>query len=240
MSTESVVGADACPIGWIVTVVENEAVYTDTYKQFSELYAAHREADQILVDIPIGLPTTTRRDCDVEAKSLLGCRGNSVFYPPSESAIEYENYDEASEAHEDSLKNGLSQQAFHIGDKIREVDRVVEDAYNGLVRESHPELCFAGLNEQPIAYSKSSDPGRGLRFKLLSQEFDNAEAIYNEVRDEYPLREVRRDDILDSMVLATVARDYDLVTVPYRPADDQPRIYYPPFDRSFFDSVNLP
>lgn len=234
MSNELVVGADACPAGWFVTVIEQETVSTAAYERFEEIRETHAGADRILVDIPIGLPTDVRRRCDTKASDLLGCRGNSVFYPPSESAIECDDYDEANARQQASTGNGLSQQAFNIGQRIREVNSVVGSRYDGLVRESHPELCFAALNGQPIAYSKSSKVGQALRLELLSQELKIAEAVYQEVREDQPLTDVRRDDILDSMVLAVAARAGDLTTVPADPGRNEPRIYYLSFERPAF------
>lgn len=54
MATKTVIGADACPAGWFVTIVERGTLQTDVHPNFSALRDAHAEADQILVDIPIG------------------------------------------------------------------------------------------------------------------------------------------------------------------------------------------
>ncbi|MFC4437475.1 MULTISPECIES: DUF429 domain-containing protein [Natrialbaceae] len=229
-SGETIVGVDACPIGWFATVIHNDGVRTETYEEFETLSETYTEADRILVDIPIGLPEDERRRCDEDASDLLGSRGMSVFYPPCRSAAELTHYEEANDEHRDQIGHGLSQQAHNIGRKSLQVADVVGERYDGVVRESHPELCFAALNGQPIAYSKSSDRGRGLRMKLLSNELDDAEALYRDTRDEYLLKEVRRDDILDSMVLAVAARDGNLTTVPPDPSSTEPRIYYPEFD----------
>lgn len=226
----TVVGADACPAGWFATVLEDGHAHTDQRQTFEALYDTYETADRILVDIPIGLPTDERRRCDVDARDLLGCRGNSVFYPPSEKAIEYDDYATANKRHRDSTDNGLSQQAFHIRKKIREVRDSAGEQYDETVRESHPELCFAALNKQPIAYPKSSDRGKRFRMELLSEELNSAPELYRDAREEYLLKEVRRDDILDAMVLAVAAQNENLSTVPSDPAAGEPRIYYPPFE----------
>ncbi len=49
--------------------------------------------------------------------------------------------------------------------------------------------------------------------KLLSDELDDATSHYQDAREEYLLKGVRRDDILDSMVLSVAARDSELSTV---------------------------
>lgn len=225
----TVVGVDACPLGWLATVIDSDGIRTEDYERFEELWESYTNTDQILVDIPIGFPDGERRRCDEEARDHLGCRGISVFYPPCRTAAETEDYQEASNEHEAQIGHGLSQQAHSIAEKILQVTDAVGDRYDGQVLEAHPELCFAALNGQPVAYSKSTERGRGLRMKLLADELDDAESHYRDVRDEYLLKEVRRDDILDSMVLAVAARDGDLTTVPSDPSLTEPRIYHPEF-----------
>ncbi|MDH5020356.1 DUF429 domain-containing protein [Halobacterium rubrum] len=234
-SETTVVGADACPVGWFATVIDGSEIRTETHEEFTDLSEKYSDADRILVDIPIGLPETSRRRCDEEASDLLGSRGISVFYPPCQTAAEITDYQEASDEHRDQIGHGLSQQAHNIGEKILQVADVVGKRYDGVVRESHPELCFAALNGQPIAYSKSSAPGRGLRMELLDNELDDAKALYRDACDDYLRKEVRRDDILDAMVLAIAAKEEDLTTVPESPSQDEPRIYYPDFDVPVLD-----
>ncbi|MBX0286602.1 DUF429 domain-containing protein [Halomicroarcula sp. F28] len=226
---QEVLGVDACPIGWLATVIGPDESRTETYRSFGALYHEYDDAKRILVDIPIGLPDGERRQCEQLAKDLLGCRGSSVFFPPCRSAAELSEHRAASDEHEKQIGHGLSQQAHNISDKILQVAEVVGNEYDGVIRESHPELCFAAINGQPIAYSKSSALGRGLRMKLLNDAYSQSERLYRSTRDEYLLKEVRRDDILDSIVLAITARDGPLSSVPEHPSIDEPRIYYPEF-----------
>lgn len=221
-----VVGVDACSAGWFATVLSDDDVTTACFENFADLAEEYSDAVRILVDIPIGLPTNSRRRCDVAAKDLLGCRGSSVFYPPCVSAAEKDDYDDANAEHRDQMGHGLSQQAHAISQKIIEVEEVVDDTYDGQIRESHPELCFYALNGQPIAYSKSSERGRELRLDLLESELGDARAIYEQVLDETYRKDVARDDVLDSMVLAIAAQNGTPQTAPEMPEDD-PRIYYP-------------
>jgi len=226
--SQTVVGVDACAGGWFATIILGNPVQTKFVENFHEIIDEYTDADRILVDVPIGLPTDSRRRCDERASDLLGCRGSSVFYPPCEAAIEIDDYDVAKAEHEDKIGHGLTKQAHSIQTNIREVDNLVpDDRYDGQIRESHPELCFYALNRQPIAYSKSSDRGREMRLDLLQGEIDNTRAIYDEVRNRHPLRTVGRDDIIDSMALAVAARRDSLETVPEAPEAEQPRIYYP-------------
>ena len=225
-----VVGADACPYGWCGTRIDGDEVTIELFQTFENLQDSFSEARRILVDIPVGLSDTSRRRCDEKSRGLLGCRGNSVFFSPSSQAVKCDEYDRANETHRKSVGYGLSQQAFHIREKILEVQETVGDIYDGIVRESHPELCFAALNGQPIAYPKSSPEGRALRLQLLEREIRDAESMYRDVREKFPLKEVRRDDILDSIVLAVAATSDKLTTVPEKPDPDEPRMYFPHFD----------
>lgn len=226
-----VVGVDACPNGWLATVIESNNVSIESpYPDFKQLYNSYPNADLILVDIPIGLQNEERRRCDKLARNLLGCRGESVFYAPSEGAIGHGDYGDAKQKHKNDIGHGLMKQAHNLREDILDVRNTIEDSYDGVVRESHPELCFAALNEQPIAYPKSSDVGRELRMQLLESEISNARSLYREIRNQHPLTEVRRDDILDSICLAVAAREDRLVTTPPDPEPTEPRIYYPDFE----------
>ncbi len=122
---------------------------------------------------------------------------------------------------------GLSRQAHAIRENILEVQAVVGETYDGPVYESHPELCFYALNGQPIAYSKSSARGLALRLHLLETKRPGMKAVYERVLNETYRKDIRRDDILDSMVLAIAARSEELRTAPEEPTPDAPRIYYP-------------
>lgn len=226
MNTESAVGVDACRYGWFATILDEDGIETEPYETFEKVLSDNPDA-RIFVDIPIGLPTGSRRACDIGARDLLGCRGNSVFFPPCETAAELDDYDEANAEHRAVMNNGLSQQAHAISDKIKEVGAVVGERYDGSIRESHPELCFYALNGQPVAYPKSSKRGIAFRRHLLEQEDEGFGDVYERVLKDTLRKELRRDDILDSMVLALAARSEELQSVPENPEPDVPRIYYP-------------
>lgn len=224
---ESAVGVDACASGWFATVLTGDNIETELYENFSKVHADNQES-QVLVDIPIGLPTRSRRRCDIEARDLLGCRGSSVFFPPCESAAAIGDYHEANTKHREEMGHGLSQQAHAISDKINEVQAVVNETYDGPIYESHPELCFYALNGQPIAYSKSSRRGLAFRRQVLEQKCSGMDDQYEQVLDETLRKNVRRDDILDSMALALAAQSEQLQSVPEDPGPEIPRIHYPP------------
>jgi predicted RNase H-like nuclease len=224
--TENAVGVDACPYGWFATVLTGAQIETELYEDFSDVYTDNQES-RIFVDIPVGLPTSSRRRCDIEARELLGCRGSSVFFPPCESAADIDDYDKANEEHRKEMGHGLSQQAHAISEKINEVQAVVDETGDGRIYEGHPELCFYAFNGQPVAYSKSSKRGLAFRRQLLEQKHSGIDDEYNEILDDTLRKHVRKDDILDAMVLALAAQSEELWSVPDNPGPEAPRIYYP-------------
>lgn len=123
------------------------------------------EGDQMLVDMPIGLPETKAhqsdlRECDREARLMLRPRWQSVFPVPVRSVLENtdvvgaESWTAArhilSEQHPvpEEATGRLTAQSFAILAKIKEVDDLL--ALNrecGIIRETHPEVCFLKLTE---------------------------------------------------------------------------------------------
>lgn len=228
----TVLGVDGCPAGWFATILTDTGTDLQCYPDFDGLWRAHSDADRMLVDIPIGLPETGTRQCDEEARALLGHRGSTVFDAICRPLLDAETHDDANAQYRELAGKGLSRQAWHLRDKIAEVDHIARTDPRAptVLRESHPELCFHAFNDQqPISQSKKSDRGRQERLSVLAEHLPTAEALYDDAIDRYYRKDVRRDDIIDAMVLAVTARHDSLTYVPATPDRDGPwhRIYYP-------------
>lgn len=118
----------------------------EVFEDVASLWQAHREADAILIDMPIGLlgEGPDERLCEREARRRLGPRKSSVFPVPCRQAV-YEDSDNAAKAvNSDCMKRSLSCQALAIRQKIRRVDELLRgDARaRAVFRELHPELLF--------------------------------------------------------------------------------------------------
>ena len=90
MSKSKFVGVDGCPYGWFSVGLDNcEGYEVQVFKTFDELLDHYADARLVLVDIPIGLPQGGEgRDCDREARKLLGRpRGSSVFPTPTRPTV---------------------------------------------------------------------------------------------------------------------------------------------------------
>src|SRR6056297_860944 len=227
--TGRVVGVDGCAGGWFAVWIDGEGLEHGLYESVDDLLVVHSEADRLLVDVPIGLASSTSRECDRLARQRLGARGVSVFPAPCRAVVEYRqqageaaSYDRANRLQREHLDAGISQQAWNITGEIAAMDQQLREASTAAtVIESHPELCFAQLNSgYPIAHPKSSETGRAARFAVLDEWTDDWEPIYNDACEEYYFNQVARDDIVDALVLC-VAGQQSLASVPTEPPVDE-------------------
>lgn len=224
----SFVGVDGCPGGWIAVVLDRDAPPEARHHEaFADVWQAHREAEAILVDAPIGLreDSAEPRPCDRAARERLGRpRAASVFTPPIRPALDAGDYAEARSIQEARTSKSLGAQAWGIADAIREVDELLrgEPVARHLVREAHPEVCWWALNGQEATrWSKTGQP--------VAAFFERVGVLETVHAD--PLGELRRigedlassaglDDLVDAFVLAATAGPW---TGPLRslPADPE-------------------
>ena len=98
-----VAGVDGCRAGWFVVLVQHdEGVVREDNRicaSFREVLGLEPRPWIIAIDIPIGLlqePSAGGRECDKEARRLLGTpRRSSVFTPPTRAALASVTYEEA-------------------------------------------------------------------------------------------------------------------------------------------------
>jgi predicted RNase H-like nuclease len=245
------VGVDGCRSGWVVassdfsptgdrplaapsfSIVRTFAALTDVLQACSAVIA---------VDMPIGLPSGAPRDdgrrpVDAEARRFLGpARGSSVFSAPCRPTLAAREYREACalEVAARGSGQGLSQQAYRIIPKLREVDLVVEprhqepirDGAGIWIREAHPEVVFAVLagDGQPghgLAHSKrgckrcvgAACPGERQRLTILQRylpDFEPREIHQRLIRDHHRPAGQRgpaagRDDVVDAAACLVAA-----------------------------------
>jgi len=120
-------GVDGCRGGWIAFKVDLPAHSTSV--EVVDLPSCLREHPPDLacvgIDIPIGLLECPRA-CDKAARNLLGQpRGSSVFPAPCRAAVHAATYEEASAVNREKMGRGLSQQAWGIASKIKQVDDAI-------------------------------------------------------------------------------------------------------------------
>lgn len=171
--------------------------------------------DLVLVDIPIGLPngSVPKRACDREARKLLGRkRGSSVFPAPVREVLagDLPQTSDAMRFRSCKATEGkmcLSEQTFGILPKIDEVDRLLRRSQKAhrIVRETHPEVCFASLAGNPMKEPKKTKEGFEERLSVITRFLPDAGEAISEALRSFPRRQVAKDDIVDAMVCAITA-----------------------------------
>ena len=160
----AVLGLDGCRGGWLGALVTDGEVRWLRLDDISAALAV--DAAVIGVDMPIGLPATGRRECDLLAKQLLGAAHPRVFLTPPRGVLAAPDHTVANELHRGLVDGaGMSVQTWHIVARIAEVDQVADD--ERLV-EVHPELSFAALAGRVLA-PKRTAAGRAERLAALDR-----------------------------------------------------------------------
>ena len=223
-------GVDGCRAGWFfVGIGPEDETRFGVMKNIAELTETKKRNSLFLVDIPIGLPSAEHptRFCDTEARRLLRpLRHNSVFSPPCRAALLAESFREACRINRNIVGKMISQQAYHIGGKIRETDELLQrkPELTSIIREIHPEICFHSMaGGSPMRHNKRSAEGFTERLTLIQTYRSDAETIVRNSLERFSRREVKPDDILDAMaaaVIGKISRGF-LQTLPENPEKDE-------------------
>ncbi len=175
----------------------------DTIEEVCQLHAG---ADAVLIDMPVGLPESPQdlRPEPLLRQELKG-RASTVFNVPCRQAVQERDYAAASRINDEVMGKRLTRQSFGILPKIREIDVFLkkEPAWKNRLLESHPEYCFAKLNQgRPIGLSKRTAEGAAERLLLLTSYYPDAPLLLTRFFELYPDARSHTDDLLDALVLA--------------------------------------
>jgi predicted RNase H-like nuclease len=119
-----VAGVDGCRGGWVAFKVDLPSHKTSVEIVDLPGLMKNRPPDLAIlgIDIPIGLLDGSRA-CDKAARKLLGQpRGSSVFSAPCRASLRAANHAAATAMNLRITGKGLSQQAWGIVPKIKQVD----------------------------------------------------------------------------------------------------------------------
>lgn len=168
-----------------------------------------------IIDIPVGLLESGDRDCDLEARRLLGWpRGASIFPAPLRGMLAATSYQQAQLIRRRLEGRGYSRQAFGILARVREVDRLLGGDLAGRLHEGHPELIFRALGDGVgPSSSKHTVEGRRQRWQLLRRHFSELDRLD-------PSR-LRAHDALDAYACLWTARRLARGKAAWVPARDQ-------------------
>lgn len=191
---------DGCSAGWIAFKVDiaTRASSAELIDLPSLLQQRPSTLACLGIDIPIGLLDGSRT-CDTAARQLLGWpRRNSVFSPPCREALAAKGYSDACNVNSRVTNKKMSQQAWGIAPKIKQLDDAICRGCQDWVYEVHPEVSFwAMAGKRPMEHRKKSPAGCTERLTLLRPVFDQIDDfLANRPRG------VEKDDLLDAAAAA--------------------------------------
>lgn len=194
----TVAGVDGCRGQWLAAVADGAAVSWRLVPSFRDLYD-DSALTVIAIDVPIGLPESGSRACDVEARKILGPRRTSVFAAPVRPVLEHTTYPEARATLAQLGRASMSAQAFGIVQAVRDVDSSVTQDDDDRVVETHPEVAFFVMGG--ALAPKRTAKGVAERLRLLAERFPEVLEIVAAAPVGVPI-----DDALDALACLWVAQ----------------------------------
>lgn len=156
------VGVDGCRQGWVAVAVSERGFEAATCEPSLAAVLERFDGAAVFgVDIPIGL-VEGERDADAAARAFLVGQASSVFSAPPRPALDCERYEDALAAARRVTGKGLSKQAFHLFEKIREADALLPDER---LFEVHPEVAFRLMHDDEASAGRKKTWG-GLMERL--------------------------------------------------------------------------
>jgi predicted RNase H-like nuclease len=196
-----VAGVKPCATGWLVagaklhgtTFAPEEPRVLDTFIDVLDQRPAFAA---IALNAPVGYLDTVRaggRDCDREARALVGRRGGAIQSAPIHAQFE-------ESANGSSV--GMSAVTQKLLPRYREVALEMAPYRQRTVYEVSSEMSFYQLNEEhPLRWSKRSQAGQEERRALLERKIPGGERIYD-----YRLPRVPYSHMLDVAAFMWTAR----------------------------------
>ena len=219
-------GIDGCRAGWLYVSkdLDTGALRGGILRQIGDLLAFDPREVVVGIDIPIGLPDSGARACELQARRLLGRpRASSVFPVPVRQVLVARSRLLACSISQRIDGRRINHQTWNIIPKIREVDRFlgVHPVYRARIHEVHPELSFQRWNGGlAMEHSKKTAQGRLERQRLVDSLFGEPCDV---ARAGVPRGGWALDDYLDACAVlwtaCRIARSV-AVTIPEKPQRD--------------------
>jgi predicted RNase H-like nuclease len=202
------IGVDGFRRGWIAVLIDSAGIRSfHILNEIAQLEGLVESEPYIaMVDMPIGLPDSGYRDCDLSARQTLGKACNRVFLGARRFLLQQDlisDYAAANAFAKAKDGKGIAAQLFCILPKIKQLDDFMNPSRAKAVREMHPELVFFRLNGNRYLENKKSEKGQDQRRRLLANEgFNEIDRWYTQLRG----TGVEVDDLLDACAGAIAAQ----------------------------------
>lgn len=173
---------------------------------FASVVDRYRDFDELLIDMVIGLPGTKKHlRPDTFSRKIIKERASTIFPAPCRQAVYAENVAKAYDENERVLGKKFTPLTVGIIPKIREVDMFLQenDQYKNMIKESHPEVCFARINGSTLLSKKSEVDGMEERIRLMNYFIPTIS--HSEIILSAKKFRCNADDIIDAICLAVTA-----------------------------------
>ncbi len=227
------VGLARASRGWFGVVFGDAGWETELFPSVWSLWKYHSDATQVVVDVPVGLPSDGRRRCDVAASERLESR-RGVLYAPVRRAVYQETFPEAAAVNEREAGFGVQRRAWSAVPHIREVDELLDmyPSARDRVAETRPAVCFQAMDDG------AGPPDADRRRELLAAAHPDAAAVYDEAVERYTTPAhapaLGSADVVANALVAAVTAERTpdrCLTLPAAPPTDERglpmRIVYP-------------
>jgi predicted RNase H-like nuclease len=199
---ETVAGVDGCPGGWVAAVWGDGGVEWRLLPlAFGPMLDLLDDCAVVAVDVPIGVPESGYRACDVLAREALGPARSSAFLTPTRAMLDAPDYAAACAVGRASADGrAMSRQTWAIGARIVDATDTVAARGDGRVVEAHPEVSFLRMTGGVLPPKKSA-PGLAARLLALGEHVGDVPALLRAAP-----RPAGADDALDALACAWTAR----------------------------------
>ena len=207
-STATLVGGiDASRGGWVLVTTpvvpgRSTVKIAPDLKEIVSLLDA-RWVAAVGITIPIGLPSSRPRLCDLQARDFVGPRATAILPAPLRSTLGSASFEEACSRSRAASGKTMPRQTFANLLRIEAVDGLMVPERQKYLVEVHPEVSFRELAGRPMANPKTVSQGRLERMEALRHPFPD---IAQHVRRRARL--VQPDDVLDAFAAAWSARRF--------------------------------
>lgn len=200
------IGVDGCKGGWIAAILKQGNLKIEKIITINDVVKRYPDFDEFLIDMVIGFPSSKNHvRPDTYARQIIKERTSTVFPAPCRQAVYAKTVAEAYVENEKVLGKKFTPLTVGIIPKMRELDSFFQNKpqYKNIIKESHPEVCFARLNKRTILSKKSEIDGMEERIKLLSEYIPNLSL--NKIATLAKSMKCNIDDIVDAICLTVTA-----------------------------------
>jgi 8-oxo-dGTP diphosphatase len=219
------IGVDGCKGGWIAAIIKQGKLIVEKYISLNEIIKGYPDFDEFLIDMVIGLPSSKDHiRPDTYARKIIKERTSTIFPAPCRQAVYAKTVSEAYDQNERVLGKKFTPLTVGIIPKMRELDSFFQEnsEYKNVIKESHPEVCFARLNGRTVLSKKSEVDGMEERIRILS--YYIPDLTLNKVAVHAKNLKCNIDDIVDAVCLAVTANivnQGDFEIIPENPMRDE-------------------